>query len=200
MIRTSLVAAAAVLALGSAPALAQGADVWQFRCPDAGTTVEQSSGTALRYRAPASTPATCTVGGQPRLLGYWSMREGFYAAGGARLAEAFSRGMELNRPTPVTFEYFGPNRYGISSHYQESWSAASGGSITTPAGTFDTVKVTRNFQVVGVVFSYVQTVWFDRATRAPVQARIEHRNPIQAPSLVNWVATDISRQQVSAAR
>lgn len=200
MIRTSLAAAAATLALGAAPALAQGGDVWQFRCPDAGTVVEQSSGTALRYRAAAPTPATCNVGGQPRLLGYWSMREGFYAAGGARIASAFAQGVDLTRTAPVTFEYFGPNRYGISSHYQESWSAVPGGTVTTPAGTFDTVKVTRDFQVVGVVFSYVQSVWFDRATRVPVQARIEHLNPIQAPTLVNWVATDVARHHASASR
>lgn len=200
MSRTSLMAAGATLAFIATPAFAQGGDVWQFRCPDAGTIVEQSSGTALRYRAAAATPSSCNVGGQQRLLGYWSMREGFYEAGGARIAAAFAQGVNLDRPARVSFEYFGPNRNGISTHYQESWSAAPGGTVTTPAGSFETVKVTRDFQVVGVVFSYVQTVWFDRATRVPVQARIEHLNPIQAPSLVNWVATDISRLQASAAR
>ncbi|WP_421989165.1 hypothetical protein [Roseococcus sp.] len=198
MIRTGLMAA--VLATTGGAAFAQGGgDTWQFRCPTAGTTVEQSTGAALRYRA-AGTPGICNVGGQQRLLGYWSMREGFQEAGGARLAAAFAQGVDLGRAAPVSFEYFGPNRYAISSHYQETWSAAPGGAVTTPAGTFDTVKVMRAFQVVGVTFSYTQTVWFDRATNAPIQARVEHLNPVQAPTLVNWVATDVARQQASAAR
>ncbi|TCH96831.1 hypothetical protein EJV46_19880 [Roseococcus sp. SYP-B2431] len=203
MFRNSLMAAAAMIVFGSGAALAQGApggETWQFQCPAAGTTVEQSSGAALRYRAAAAAPATCNVGGQPRLLGYWSVREGFFQAGGARLAAAFSQGVDLNRMEPVTFEYFGPNRFAISTHYQETWRAAPGGAVTTPAGTFDTVKVTRDFQVIGAVFSYTQSVWFDRATNAPVQARVEHLNPVQASTLVNWVATDVSRRQATAAR
>lgn len=201
MIRTSLMAATAMIAFGSGAALAQGGGdaTWQFQCPAAGTMVEQSTGSTLRYRA-AGAPGTCNVGGQQRLLGYWSVREGFYQAGGAQLAAAFSRGVDVARMQPVTFDYFGPNRYGISTHYQETWSTAPGGSVTTPAGTFDTVKVVRGFQVIGAIFSYTQSVWFDRATNAPVQARVEHRNPVQAPSLVNWVATDISRLQSTAAR
>lgn len=204
MIRTSLMAAATTALLGSGAALAQGmapgSDNWQFSCPTAGTTIEQSNGNALRYRSAGTLPATCHVGGQQRLLGYWSVREGFYEAGGGRIAAALARGIDLARVQPVTFEYFGPNRFNISSHYQETWSAAAGGRITTPAGTFDTVKVTRQFQVVGVVFSYTQSVWFDRATNAPVQARVDHLNNVQAATLVNWVATDVLPPRTMASR
>jgi len=201
MMRLSLMAAAATLALGAAPAAAQGGEAWQFRCPAPGTAVEQSTGATLRYRPGPERPGICNVGGQQRFLGYWSMREGFYQAGGTQLAATFGQGVAPGTMQPVIFDYFGLNRYSISSHYQERWRAEEGGSLTTPAGTFDTVKVIRDFNVIGVTFRYTQTVWFDRATNVPVQARIEHLNPVQAASLVNWVATDVTRNvQVLAQR
>ncbi|MFL1462583.1 hypothetical protein ACI6QG_10300 [Roseococcus sp. DSY-14] len=194
-------AATAVLSLATpGTATAQAADTWQFRCPAAGTTVDQSSGTSIRFRAEApNNPGSCIVaGGQRRLLGYWSVGEAFYRAGGQRIANAVASGLDLRGVQPVTFDYFGTNRTGESIHIQETWGGAAGGSMTTPAGTFDTVRVDREFQVIGSAFRYTQSVWFDRATNVPVAARIEHRNPIQAPSLVNWVATEITRPAMAA--
>lgn len=202
MIRGILLAATAAMAIGAAPqAQAQSGDAtWQFRCPAAGTAVEQSSGTTLRYRGEASSnPGSCMLAGnQRRLLGYWQVSEGFYRAGGPRLANALSNGINLSNMPSIEFDYYGTNRSGDSIHIQERWKAEAGGSMTTPAGTFETVRVERYFNVIGSSFQYTQSVWFDRATNTPVAARVDHRNAIQAPTLVNWVAVDISRPQVAS--
>lgn len=206
----TIIAAAALLAAvgagsaGAQPASAPGAsaapDMWQFRCPAAGSAVDQSSGTTLRYRGDAANaPGRCLVaGGQRRFLGYWSVGEGFYRAGGDRIAAAVTNAVNLGTVPTVTFDYFGTNRTGDSIHIQETWRARPGGSLTTPAGTFDTVRVDRFFQVTGSAFQFTESVWFDRATNLPVTARVEHRNPVEAPSLVNWVAADVVRAQAAA--
>lgn len=202
MIRAIMLAATAVVAIGAAPqAQAQSGDTtWQFRCPAAGTAVEQSSGTTLRFRGPASTnPGECLMAGnQRRFMGYWQVGEGFYSAAGPRLVSAFANGINLASARPLEFSYFGTNRNADSITIRERWTAQPGGSVTTPAGTFDTVRVDRYFQVMGSSFSYTQSLWFDRATNVPVTARIEHLNAVQAPSLVNWVANDVTRAQVAS--
>lgn len=204
MMRGILLAATAMAVLGTAPqaqAQATGGDTtWQFRCPAAGTIVEQSSGTTLRYRGEAANnPGSCMLAGnQRRLLGYWQVSEGFYRAGGSRLAAAFANGVNLAGMAPVEFDYYGMNRTNDSIHIRERWTAQAGGSMTTPAGTFDTVRVDRYFNVIGSSFQYTQSLWFDRATNTPVVARIDHRNAVQGPTLVNWVASDVSRQQTAS--
>lgn len=47
-------------------------------------------------------------------------------------------------------------------------------------------------------FQYTQSVWFDRATNVLVRANVEHRNCVQAPTLVNWAAFDVMRPQTAA--
>jgi len=202
MTRITLLAAAAVglgLALPGGAQASGPADTWQFRCPAAGTTVEQSSGTTLRYRAEApNNPASCILAaGQRRFMGYWTVSEALYRAGGERIADALAKGIHLDTVPSVTFDYFATSRTQDSIHVQETWRAQDGGRITTPAGSFETVRVDRSFSVLGSNFQYTQSVWFDRAGGTPVTARIEHRNPFQAPSLVNWVANDITRPQAA---
>lgn len=202
MIRGILLAATAVAAIGATPqAQAQSGDAtWQFRCPAAGTTVEQSSGTTLRFRGPASTnPGECMMAGnQRRFMGYWQVGEGFYNAAGPRLTAAFANGINLANVSPLEFTYYGFNRSNDSIQLMERWTAEAGGAVTTPAGTFDTVRVDRYFNVVGSSFQYTQSVWFDRATNVPVRANIDHRNFAQAPTLVNWVAFDVTRPQTAS--
>ena len=131
-------------------------------------------------------------------MGYWQVGEGFYRAAGPRLASAFMNGINLASTTPLEFDYYGLNLSGLSTHFKERWTAQPGGTVTTPAGTFDTVRVDRYFEVIGSSFFYTQSLWFDRATNVPVRAGIEHRNFIQAPSLVNWVANDVMRPQTAS--
>lgn len=186
-------AAAAAPAAAQEPARGGGGADWQFRCPAPGTAVEQSTGASLRYRGPdAKHPGSCTLAdGQRRLLGYWRVGEAFYRAGGKQIAERVAAGVPAGGTAPVTFDYFTNSRTNESIHVQETWRVAGTGPLTTPAGTFDTARVERRFQVIGATFAYTQTVWFDRATGAPVSARVEHLNPIQADTLVNWVATEV---------
>ena len=42
-------------------------------------------------------------------------------------------------------------------------------------------------------FQYTQSARFDQATNTPVAARVDHRNAVQGPTLVNWVAAEITR-------
>lgn len=203
MFRGILFAATAVAAIGTAPAAqAQSGETnWQFRCPAAGTAVEQSSGTTLRFRGEvAGNPGECMMAGnQRRFLGYWQVGEGFYQAAGPRLAAAHANGVDLRNTRPLEFTYYGTSRTNDSIQLMERWTAQPGGMVATPAGNFDTVRVDRYFNVVGSSFQYTQSVWFDRATNVPVRANIDHRNFVQAPTLVNWVAFDVTRPQ-SAAR
>lgn len=204
MVKNMLLAAVGIAALGAAApdtASAQGGGgVWQFSCPASGTAVEQSSGTTLRFRGAATgNPGECLIAGnQRRFMGYWQVSEGFYAAAGPRLAAAFANGIDLTNVRPLEFTYYGFNRSNDSIQVMERWTAQPGGVVATPAGNFDTVRVDRYFNVVGSSFQYTQSVWFDRATNAPVRANIEHRNFVQAPTLVNWVAFDVTRPQTAS--
>lgn len=187
-------AASAALVPTTGSAQTAGGDTWQFRCPAAGTVVEQSTGAELKYRGEAANnPGSCMLqNGQRRLLGYWQVSEGFYRAGGKEIAARVAGpGVNAAGTQPVTFDYFTNNRTNESIHVQESWRVAGSGPLTVPAGTFNTVRVERQFRILGSAFAYTQTVWFDRATGAPVSARVEHLNAVQAPTLVNWVANDV---------
>lgn len=206
MAHLTLLATGAALAALSAtplPAAAQaGGDVWQFRCPAAGTVVEQSTGSQIKYRGEApNSPSSCMLqNGQRRLLGYWQVGEAFYRAGVREIAQRVSgSGVNAAGTQPVTFDYFTNNRTNESIHVQETWRVAGSGPLTVPAGTFDTVRVERRFQVLGSNFTYTQTVWFDRASGAPVSARVEHLNAVQGPALVNWVANDVVAPTARAA-
>lgn len=204
MIRNILVAAIALAALSAGPqaqAQSGASDAnWQFRCPAAGTVVEPSNGAALRFRGEdTSQPGSCMMSGnQARLMGYWRVSEGFYRAAGPRLAGAFANGVNLASARPLEFSYFGTGLTGDSIVLDERWTAEAGGSVTTPAGTFNTVRVDRYFVVRGSAFQFTESVWFDRATNVPVRAVVDHRNFIQAPSLVNWVANEITRPQTAS--
>ena len=138
--------------------------------------------------------------GQQRFLGYWSVGENFYRAGGTRLGQLASAGVSGAGTRPVSFDYFAPGRDHNSIHAEETWRVAGSGAVTVPAGTYDAVRVERRFQVVGSTFAYTQTLWFDRTSGAPVKAKIEHLNPIQAPTLVNWEATEIRSPSRQATR
>lgn len=204
MIRRILTMATALMALGIAPnahAQAGATDtIWQFRCPAAGTVVEPSTGATLRFRGEdTSQPGNCMMSGnQARLMGYWRVSEGFYRAAGPRLAGAFANGVNLANARPLEFSYFGTGLTGDSIMLDERWTAQAGGAITTPAGTFNTVRVDRYFVVRGSAFQFTESVWFDQATNVPVRARVDHRNFIQAPSLVNWDANEVTRAQTAS--
>lgn len=189
------VAAAAALVPTTGSAQTAGGDTWQFRCPAPGTVVEQSTGSQIKYRGEAAnSPGSCMLQhGQRRLLGYWQVGEAFYRAGGRDIAQRVTGpGVNAAGTQPVTFDYFTNNRTNESIHVQETWRVAGSGPLTVPAGTFDTVRVERKFQVLGSAFAFTQTVWFDRATGAPVRAHVEHLNAVQGPTLVNWVANDVT--------
>lgn len=202
MLAVTLAMATATLGVAApASVSAQPADAtWRFSCPVSGTAVEQSSGTTLRFRgASPSNPGECMMAGnQRRFMGYWQVSEGFYNAAGPRLTAAFASGVNLGSARPLEFTYYGFNRTNDSIQIMERWTAQQGGVVATPAGNFDTVRVDRYFNVVGSSFQYTQSVWFDRATNVPVRANVEHRNFVQAPTLVNWVAFDVMRPQTAA--
>ena len=66
------------------------------------------------------------------------------------------------------------------------------------AGNFDAVRIDRNFQIAGVTYYFDQSVWFDRASGAPVKAEVRHLNMVMAPSLFSWEAIDLrARPQLS---
>lgn len=177
--------AAAVLAAAAAPAQAQNV---QFRCPAPGTVVEQSEGTRLSYRGPdAGDPLVCrTADGQRRFLGYWSASSPFYRAGGAQLARLFTGGSREER-----IHYFTPGRDSSSIHAFETWRVLGTGPVQTMAGTFDALRVQRRFEVAGVTYSYLETLWLDRASGAPVKVEVDHLNGFMAPTLVSWEATEL---------
>ena len=68
------------------------------------------------------------------------------------------------------------------------------------AGTFDAIRLERNFSIVGFTYSYDQHVWIDRATGAPVKAVVTHLNMVMAPDLVTWQAAAVQAPSVQSAR
>lgn len=173
--------------LAAAPAAAQQSG-WQYKCPEAGTTVERSIGDTITYRGTDSRdPMVCLVGGGQRLaLGVWGAEEALWRNGRTGIA-ALVGGQAAER----RFDYFSVGRDSTSTHVYETWRAAGSDRVTVPAGTFDAIRLQRNFQIAGITYSYVQTVWIDRASGVPVKAMVEHTNAVMAPTLVSWEATDV---------
>jgi hypothetical protein len=189
----------AVLAAAStAQAHAQGAE---FRCAPPGTIVERTSGSRLVFRGQdASDPLVCiNAHGQHRFLGYWGTQENFFRHGQPQLARLFGSGPDGSGRIQ-TINYFGTDRYALSNNITETWRIAGTGRVQVPAGTFDTVRVERQFQVVGSTYRYVESLWLDRTSWVPVKARVEHLNAVMGPALTSWEATDVRLGGVQASR
>lgn len=184
MVRLTILAAV-VLAVAAPPVQAQNA---QFRCPASGTVVEQSVGTRISYRGQdAGDPLVCrTADGQRRFLGYWSASSLFYRAGGVQLARLLMGGSREER-----INYFSPGRDGNSVHIFETWRVLGTNPLETTAGTFDALRVQRQFEVAGSAYSYLETIWLDRASGAPVKVEVNHLNGFMAPNVMAWEATDL---------
>ena len=186
--------------LAAAPAAAQ-AQQWQYRCPAPGTVVERSEGGSLAYRGQdANDPLVCvTANGQRRFLGYWPADELPYRTGRAQLARLVSAAATGQTGQSAAFNYFAPGRDSNTVHVFETWRVGGIGRVSTMAGGFDAVRIDRNFQIAGVTYSFDQSVWFDRASGAPVKAEVRHLNMVMAPSLFSWEALDLrARPQLSA--
>lgn len=187
MLRAIAFAGAAAL-LAAAPAAAQPSG-WRYTCPEPGTVVERTEGGTINFRgADASDPFVCLAGGGQRLvLGIWAPSERQYVSGRAHLAALLAGPAGGER----RFDYFSTGRDSTSIHVYETWRLAGFEPVRVPAGTFDAVRLQRSFQISGIAYSYVQTVWLDRATNAPVKVKVEHVNAVMAPTLFDWEATEL---------
>lgn len=185
MIR-SMTFAAMMLAAGVANAQTS---TWRFSCPEAGTTVERTAGETITFRgSDPNDPFVCRVGnGQRLVLGVWTPGDRLYQNGRAQLSSLLSGAASGER----RFDYFGVNLFGLSTHVLETWRLAGFQPIQVPAGTFDAVRLERQFEIIGTSYTYLQTVWLDRATNAPVKVEVSHLNAIMAPTLFSWNATEL---------
>lgn len=174
--------------LAASPVAAQQSD-WRYNCPAPGTAVERSIGDTITFRgADANDPLVCLVGGGQRsVLGVWEPGERQYVNGRAHLTSLLAGPPGGER----RFDYFSLGRDSNSIHVYETWRLAGFGPVRVPAGTFDAVRLQRDFQIAGVTYNYTQTVWLDRASNAPVKVLVEHMNAVMAPTLVSWEATDV---------
>jgi hypothetical protein len=182
----------AALAVGIFATQPVAAQAWQFQCAPPGTVVERSNGTRISFRGPDPQNRLVCLDeqGQRRFLGYWPVQENFFRAGSAQLArmtEAAHRGV----PAEETIRYFGTDRYGLSNTIVETWRIGTIQPLRVLAGEFQAMQVERDFQVVGSTYRYSQTVWLDSRTGVPIKAKIEHLNPIMAPTLQTWEATSV---------
>ncbi|MDN3568854.1 hypothetical protein ACFQY5_35750 [Paeniroseomonas aquatica] len=188
---TRLMALMGVMVL-TMPAYAQTSD-WRFNCPESGTVVERSTGDTVTFRgADANDPLVClAAGGQRLVLGVWAPSDRLYVNGRAQLSSLLAGPPGSER----RFDYFSLGRDSNSIHIYETWRHAGFGSVRVPAGTFDTVKLERRFDIAGTTYTYLQTVWLDRLTNAPVKIDINHLNAVMAPTLVRWEATELRQAQ-----
>ncbi|WP_424812028.1 hypothetical protein [Roseococcus sp. YIM B11640] len=191
---------AGVASLLAAPAFAQGRP--EYRCPAAGTTVERTRGESVTYRGQGSAPILCaTSTGVERVLGYWGAGDAFYRAGRADLERLVDTAFSTGRAGPVTISYFSHSSVGyIPNYVNETWSVPGAERVTTPAGEFDTLRVDRRFQIADTHYRYRQTLWLDRATRAPVKVEVEHLNGIMAAHIFSWQSTNVQNRSVTASR
>lgn len=180
------------LAFVAAPTGAQAQD-WRFSCPAAGTAVERSTGDTVTFRGvDANDPFVCLAGGGQRLvLGVWVPSDRLYVNGRAQLASLLAGPAGGERK----FDYFSLGRDSNSIHIYETWRLAGFGPVRVPAGTFDAVRLERRFDIAGSTYTYLQTVWLDRASNAPVKVTIDHLNAVMAPTLVAWDAIEVRPPQ-----
>lgn len=172
----------------SAGASAQEAS-WRYACPAAGTVVERSRGEPIVFRASdPNDPFVCMTGGGRRVvLGIWTPNEALYVNGRQQLASLLT-GM----PGDVRrFYYLGTGADQSSIEIDETWRHGGFERATVPAGTYESVRLERNFRVRNTAYTYTQTLWLDRATNVPVKVEVTHLNALMAPTLFSWVATDI---------
>nr|WP_314073133.1 hypothetical protein [uncultured Roseococcus sp.] len=201
MLRIALVAGvlAGASALASGPAQAQEAG---YRCPAAGTTLERTRGDAFTYRGDGAAPFLCaTSTGAQRFLGYWQTGETFYASNRGPLEQMMTAAFEGAAPSPVSFTYFSHSAVGyIPITVQESWSAGGTEAVSTPAGSFNALRVERVFQIVDSAYRYRQTLWLDRQSGVPVRVEVEHLNGIMATQVFSWQAAAVHRGHVASTR
>ncbi|WP_149536655.1 hypothetical protein [Siccirubricoccus phaeus] len=154
--------------------------------------MEQSAGGRLAYRGQdANDPLVCTMAnGERRFLGYWAATSAFYRSGRAELTR-----LVTGVPSPAGREerlgYFSLGRDSNSIHVYETWRVVGTGPVQVLAGTFDAFCLERRMQVAGTTYSYVETIWLDQASGAPLKVQVNHQNAVMAPSLVSWEATDL---------
>ena len=194
MIRAMTIMGAMLMA---APVAAQQSG-WRFSCPEPGTVVERTEGGTIVFRgADANDPFVCLAGGGQRLvLGIWAPSERQYVNGRAHLASLLSGPPGGER----RFDYFSAGRDSTSIHVYETWRHAGFERVRVPAGAFEAVKLQRRFEIAGVTYSYLQTVWLDRATNAPVKVKVDHTNAVMAPTLFDWEATEVRQPAGSRVR
>lgn len=187
MVRTAILAAA-MFTVAQGVAQAQES---QFRCPAPGTVVEQSTGGRLVYRGQdANDPLVCTMtNGERRAFGYWAAGSTFYRSGRAQLARLVSSGVSEGREE--RFDYFSPGRDSNSVHFYEAWRVAGAGPVQVMAGTLDALRVERRVYIPNTAYSYIETVWLDRDSGAPIKVHVDHLNGFMPASLTSWEATEI---------
>lgn len=189
-------------ALTALAPLAAQAQSWQYRCPAPGTVVERSDGSRIAYRGTdPSDPLVClTTTGQRLVFGNWNAASPIYRSGKAALAGLMNAAASGRTGGQVQVDYFAPGRDSNSVHVIETWRIGGMGPVETMAGTFDAIRLERNFSIVGFTYSYDQHVWIDRATGAPVKAVVTHLNMVMAPDLVTWQAAAVQAPSVQSAR
>jgi hypothetical protein len=160
-----------------------------FKCPDAGTRVERTDAPALTFRgASTSNPLICVDAlGQERFLGYWRAADGFFRAGKDTLLRNFTSGAG----GVSTINYFGSNRVAESIYINENWQILGPERVSVIAGSFEALKVQRQYWITGTNYRFTETVWFDRATGAPVKSTVDHRNAIMSSDVISWQATEV---------
>ncbi len=190
-------------ALAAQPAMAQAQNQGDaYRCPSSGTTLERARGDSFTYRGDASAPFVCaTSTGVQRFSAYWRAGEAFYRTGRADLERMMTTAFSGNIPAPVRIPYFSHSAVGfIPISVLETWTVPGMGRVVTPAGTFDALRVEREFQVVDSVYRYKQTLWVDRRSGVPVRVEVKHLNGGMAAHIFSWRAAMIHSAHVLSAR
>lgn len=186
----ALTAVAGVIAI--MPAQAQ----QSYRCPDAGSSMERSRGERISYRGGAANSFLCnTSTGTSRLLGYWPAGLGAVAAGRTQIEAMVTAAFAGGAPAPVSFRYTGTGSDQSSIILVENWRVLTPTRISVLAGEFNVIPIERRFEVLGSSYNFTQVVSFDRESRMPVRASVDHLNALMANDLFNWQATEVRRPQ-----
>lgn len=173
-----------------------------YRCPASGTVLERTRGDAISYRGDGQAPFVCaTSTGVQRFLGYWPASDTFYRTGRADLERMMTAVLAGGTAAPVRIPYFSHSAVGyIPISVMETWTARGVERVSTPAGTFEALRVEREFQVVDSVYRYKQILWIDRRSNAPVRVEVEHLNGIMAATIFSWQAAAINTSRVVSNR